>query len=143
MKSIRYSARRFAEVLGLSPQELSEAESRGPLARRASQPLLSTSRACSNDADRSSLARAASPDQGSVVHFRGRLLDGTPKWLWEAGEEVEPVRIFESVDLPAPFSPRSAWISPGSTSKSTPSFATTPGNRLLIPLILTAAAPCP
>ena len=39
MKSIRYSARRFAEVLGLSPQELSEAESRGPLARmRAESP---------------------------------------------------------------------------------------------------------
>ena len=33
MESIRYSPRRFAEVLGLSPQELAEAESRGTLAR--------------------------------------------------------------------------------------------------------------
>ena len=39
MESIRYSARRFAEVLGLSPQQLTEAESRGPLSRmRAESP---------------------------------------------------------------------------------------------------------
>ena len=44
-----------------------------------------------------------------------------------------PDRIFRRVDLPAPFSPRSAWISPGATSKSTLSRAITPGKRLLIP----------
>ena len=39
MESIRYSARRFAEVLGLSPQELTEAETRGVLTRlRAEAP---------------------------------------------------------------------------------------------------------
>ena len=38
-----------------------------------------------------------------------------------------PVRMFESVDLPAPFSPSSACTSPSAASKSTPSFATTPG----------------
>ena len=39
MESIRYSARRFAEVLGLSPQQLADAESRGALARmRAESP---------------------------------------------------------------------------------------------------------
>jgi chromosome partitioning protein len=32
MEQIRYSARRFAEVLGLSPQELTQAETRGALA---------------------------------------------------------------------------------------------------------------
>ena len=32
MEAIRYSARRFAEVLGLSPQELAQAEARGALA---------------------------------------------------------------------------------------------------------------
>lgn len=32
MDTIRYSARRFAEVLGISPQELADAESRGTLA---------------------------------------------------------------------------------------------------------------
>src|SRR5581483_3569659 len=41
--------------------------------------------------------------------------------------------MFISVDLPAPFSPRSACTSPARTSKSTPSFAITPGNRFVIP----------
>src|SRR3712207_6720959 len=36
-----------------------------------------------------------------------------------------------SVDLPAPFSPRSACTSPRASSKSTRSFARTPGNRLV------------
>jgi hypothetical protein len=35
--------------------------------------------------------------------------------------------IFISVDLPAPFSPRSAWISPGITARSMSAFATTEG----------------
>src|SRR5204862_7758606 len=47
--------------------------------------------------------------------------------------------MFESVDLPAPFSPSSACTSPSAASKSTPSFATTPGNRFVIPRTLTAA----
>src|SRR5438874_9664804 len=38
--------------------------------------------------------------------------------------------MFMSVDLPAPFSPRSACTSPRRTSNETPSFATTPGNSL-------------
>src|ERR671918_1640881 len=38
-----------------------------------------------------------------------------------------------SVDLPAPFSPRSACTSPRRSSKSTWSLASTPGNRLVIP----------
>src|SRR6185312_11603198 len=42
--------------------------------------------------------------------------------------------MFIRVDLPAPFSPRSACTSPFCRSKSTPSFATTPGKRLVIPL---------
>src|SRR5919109_428951 len=41
--------------------------------------------------------------------------------------------MFMSVDLPAPFSPRSACTSPLASSKSTWSFATTPGNRFVIP----------
>ena len=28
-------------------------------------------------------------------------------------EVITPVKIFTKVDLPAPFAPRSAWISPG------------------------------
>src|SRR4051812_25512892 len=38
--------------------------------------------------------------------------------------------IFISVDLPAPFSPSTAWISPSATFKETPSFARTPGYAL-------------
>ena len=37
-----------------------------------------------------------------------------------------PRRIFRMVDLPAPFSPSSAWTSPGRTSRLTPSRARTP-----------------
>src|SRR5688572_4939302 len=37
--------------------------------------------------------------------------------------------MFESVLFPAPFSPSSACTSPTAASKSTPSLATTPGNR--------------
>src|SRR5262249_29833661 len=48
--------------------------------------------------------------------------------------------MFESVLLPAPFSPSSACTSPRAASKSTPSFATTPGNRFVIPRIATAGA---
>jgi hypothetical protein len=44
-----------------------------------------------------------------------------------------PYRMFIRVDLPAPFSPRSPCTSPGSTTRSMASFATTPGNRLVMP----------
>src|SRR6266851_2163332 len=49
--------------------------------------------------------------------------------------------MFESVLLPAPFSPSNACTTPASASKSAPSFATTPGKRLTIPCIATAT-PC-
>ena len=42
--------------------------------------------------------------------------------------------MFESVLLPAPFSPSSACTSPRAASKSTCSFATTPGKRFVIPV---------
>src|SRR5262245_52825283 len=41
--------------------------------------------------------------------------------------------IFISVDLPAPFSPSTAWISPGRTVRSMPSLATTDGYTLRMP----------
>src|SRR5207302_11056532 len=41
--------------------------------------------------------------------------------------------MFMSVDFPAPFSPRRAWTSPRLRSKSTWSFASTPGNRFVMP----------
>src|SRR5882672_4075247 len=46
--------------------------------------------------------------------------------------------MFESVLFPAPFSPRSACTSPSAASKSTPSLATAPGNRFVIPRSETA-----
>src|SRR5712691_13022941 len=46
--------------------------------------------------------------------------------------------MFESVLLPAPFSPSSACTSPSAASKSTRSFATTPGKRFVIPRSATA-----
>jgi chromosome partitioning protein len=45
MNDIRYSARRFAEVLGLSPQELAEAETRGSLALDRPAPAAAAMRA--------------------------------------------------------------------------------------------------
>ena len=48
-----------------------------------------------------------------------------------------PERIFIRVDLPAPFSPTSAWISPPATAKSTPSSTRTGPNDLLMPFIVT------
>src|SRR5215218_8929866 len=55
--------------------------------------------------------------------------------------------MFESVLLPAPFSPSRACTSPAAASKSTHSFATTPGKRFVIPRMSTAggapSAPLP
>src|ERR687888_1758363 len=46
--------------------------------------------------------------------------------------------MFESVVLPAPFSPSRACTSPSAASKSTRSFATTAGKRFVIPCSATA-----
>src|ERR1044071_7518871 len=43
------------------------------------------------------------------------------------------------VDLPAPFSPIRAWISPSAAVRSTWAFASTPGKRLTMPCSATAA----
>src|SRR5580658_11053675 len=53
-----------------------------------------------------------------------------------------PARIFISVDLPAPFSPTSAWTSAAVTSKLTPSSARTPGNVFTMPAIRNSGAEC-
>jgi len=42
---------------------------------------------------------------------------------------------FMSVDLPAPFSPTTAWISPARTARLTSLSAFTPGNVLVMPRI--------
>src|SRR2546421_7782529 len=46
--------------------------------------------------------------------------------------------MLDRVVLPAPFSPRRACTSPAAASKSTRSFATTAGNRFVIPRKATA-----
>src|SRR3712207_6576047 len=45
-----------------------------------------------------------------------------------------------SVDLPAPFSPTTAWTVPRATRMSTSRFATTPGKRFVMPRSSTAGA---
>ncbi len=50
----------------------------------------------------------------------------------ESGTTAPP-RTLMNVDLPAPFSPSSAWISPRPRSKSTPSRARTPGKVIDTP----------
>src|ERR1700722_13770787 len=58
-----------------------------------------------------------------------------------ASAPCAPDKTLSSVDLPAPFSPRSAWISDGPTSRWTFSSASTPGKRLLTPVILRIGPP--
>src|SRR3954452_8694811 len=52
-----------------------------------------------------------------------------------------PYRTFISVDLPAPFSPSRAWISPRRSSRSILSFATSAPKRLVIPSSCSASGP--
>src|ERR1700685_385967 len=49
---------------------------------------------------------------------------------------IRPYITLTSVDLPAPFSPRSAWISAGNRSRSMPSLARKEPYRLVIPMAL-------
>ena len=57
----------------------------------------------------------------------------------------DPYSTFIRVDLPAPFSPTTAWIVAGMTRRFTWSLATTPGNRLTMSRssMAGAAAPVP
>src|SRR5437763_1875893 len=57
-----------------------------------------------------------------------------------ASGRYRPVRMLESVVLPAPFSPSSACTSPAAASNSTRSFASTAGKRFVIPRSATAGA---
>ena len=61
---------------------------------------------------------------------RGLLQDWPPISTMPGSGSVEPAATAISVDLPAPFSPTSAWTSPSTTSRPTPLSATTPGIRL-------------
>src|ERR1043165_5951663 len=73
-----------------------------------------------------------SPREASALASRGERM--STGWLLilivPLSRVIAPPRIFISVDLPAPFSPMSATISPAPTLKLTLSSATTPGNRL-------------
>src|SRR5262249_27840961 len=50
--------------------------------------------------------------------------------MWPASDRSAPLRIFISVDFPAPFSPMSACTSPGATSNETPRKACVEPKRL-------------
>jgi hypothetical protein len=52
-----------------------------------------------------------------------------------------PARMRISVDLPAPFSPTRAWISPAPTSRLAPRLASTGPNDFSIPAIRITGAP--
>src|SRR5215469_13678675 len=62
---------------------------------------------------------------GSTAEPRKRTVPASARYT--------PARILIRVDLPAPFSPSSAWISPSRTSKSTLSRALLAPNALIIP----------
>ena len=56
---------------------------------------------------------------------------------------VIPERTLISVDLPAPFSPSRQCTSPARIARLMSSFATTPGNALVMPISSTAGASAP
>src|SRR5439155_6692274 len=57
-----------------------------------------------------------------------------------ASGRYSPARTEQSVVFPAPFSPRRAWISPASRSRSTPSFAVVPKKDFVMPVSRTTTA---
>src|SRR5262249_33570275 len=65
-------------------------------------------------------ARAA---RGSLSVTGSPLISSVP-----ASARIAPLTILMRVDFPAPFSPTSAWTSPGSNSNETPRSARTPPN---------------
>src|SRR5436190_5042701 len=71
------------------------------------------------------------PDSNASRGERNRTSSPRTSTVPSSGR-YSPVRTLHRVVLPAPFSPSSAWISPGRTSKVTRSLATTPGNCLLM-----------
>src|ERR671912_1990165 len=52
-----------------------------------------------------------------------------------------PVMILIRVDLPAPFSPTSAWTSPGASARDTPSSAWVAPKRFAMPRMASTASP--
>src|SRR5262249_1937438 len=80
-----------------------------------------------------------------AVASRGPL--STTSWpltkICPASGVYKPAATFMSEDLPAPFSPRSAWTSPAFASNSASSSATNPSNDFLTPTSLRAATITP
>src|SRR3978361_1089647 len=70
------------------------------------------------------LIPAAGPAGGLGKDPGSPLSRSSPESDW-----YTPVMTLIRVDLPAPFSPTSAWMSPGNSLKDTLSRASTPGNR--------------
>ena len=71
----------------------------------------------------------------SSASFGEPIVRSTPSTsMRPASGASAPDAIRASVDLPEPFSPVSACTTPASSARSTSSRATTPGNRLVIPV---------
>ena len=78
-----------------------------------------------------------------MMMMPARSLSWMPRkrWAWPSNRispsnspaGMTPLSTFISVDLPAPFSPTTAWISPACTARFTSRSAVTPGKRLVMP----------
>src|SRR4051794_25623086 len=74
------------------------------------------------------------PIPRSIARRGESIVTGSPSTrISPSSGRYRPYRIDMSVDLPAPFSPRSAWTSPACRSKSTPSLATMRPKRFVMP----------
>jgi hypothetical protein len=115
-----------------SPSSASTGAARTVIARRSSSPWRRGSRIANRLASTlssgnrlSSWDTTATPPRAASAVLANATGDPSISRRPESGR-TDPVRIFTSVDLPAPFSPSSACTVPGRTAKSVGCSATTP-----------------
>src|SRR5947199_1825795 len=110
---------------------------RGPKRRTGRSPRAMFSAIESVGTRRSSCGMVTMP---AAIASRGlaKSRSSPPTRMTPRSGRCTPPRMRIKVDLPAPFSPTTAWISPNATAKSTPSSAMVAPNRLLTPSALAA-----